>query len=81
MPEAVGRSCGVCDPNATNGSATDPGAEPRADVQTQREPMAPTTHKNISFISAPASGSLLIPLLTFESFGSSGSLSTISSLS
>lgn len=46
-------------PNATDGSATDPGAEPRADVQTQREPMAPTTHKNTSFISAPASGSLL----------------------
>lgn len=42
VPAAVAGRCGVCDPNATDVTVTDSGAGPRADVRTQREPLAPT---------------------------------------
>lgn len=54
FPAAVATSCGVYDLNATNGFATDPGVKPRADVQTQREPLASITQKKLSLIYAPS---------------------------
>ncbi|KAK2827200.1 hypothetical protein Q7C36_018126 [Tachysurus vachellii] len=47
MPAAVASRCGVCDPNPTSGSVTDPGAEPGADMQ-------PKESGTYDFISTPA---------------------------